>query len=257
MPGGKPPVPTLKAFLVSAEHASRRVPARWQSLFADHGATLGAILDSHRAWDPGSAALARDLAAALDAPLLAGRVSRLLVDLNRSASHPHRFSEFSLELPAAEREYLARNYWAPHWQAFGEALETLPRPLLHIGCHSFTPELDGDVRDFEIGLLYDPSRPAERAFCDRLAGALAEHAPDLKVRRNRPYRGAANGIGQQHRRGRADGDFASVELEVNQRLVAASRWPQIRRMLVAAVAEAAGLNRPGRTPPRPAAGLRR
>lgn len=216
------------------------MPARWQSLFADHAA----ILDSHRAWDPGSAALARDLAAALDAPLLAGRVTRLLVDLNRSASHPRRYSEFSRELPAEERESLARNYWEPHWQAFGEALQTLPRPLLHIGCHSFTPELDGDVRDFEIGLLYDPARPLERAFCDRLAGALAGHAAHLRVRRNQPYRGAANGIGQQHRRGRADGDFASVELEVNQRLVASPQWPRVRRMLVAAVAEAAGLSDP-------------
>lgn len=232
MSGGKPPVSPLRALLVTAEHASRRVPARWRSLFSGHRA----ILDSHRAWDPGSVALARDLAGALDAPLLAGRVSRLLVDLNRSASHPRRFSEFSRRLPAAERQHLVREYWAPHWQAFGEALNALPRPLVHIGCHSFTPELDGEVRDFEIGLLYDPSRPAERAFCDRLAGALAERAPHLKVRRNRPYRGVANGIGQQHRRGRPDAEFASVELEVNQRLVASPQWSRVRRALVAAVA---------------------
>lgn len=210
MPRRKPPISPL----ISAEHASNHVPERWQPLF--DGASK--VLDSHRAWDPGSRETAEALASALGAPLLTGKVTRLLIDLNRSQSHPRRFSEFSRGLPQAQKQALIDGYWKPHWDAYRSHLESLPGRIVHIACHSFTPVLDGKTRRTDIGLLYDPSRNREAQYCQRLASALRVALPDLTVHMNQPYRGVSNGMGQQHRRLFDDSRLITFELEINQRL---------------------------------------
>lgn len=45
-----------------------------------------------------------------------------------------------------------------------------------------------------MGLLHDPARPAEAAFCRRGQAEPRYRRPVLRVRRNRPYRGAADGF---------------------------------------------------------------
>lgn len=222
--------PRLSA-LITAEHASRHVPARWRGLFADQPA----VLASHRAWDPGTDALARALADVLQAPLLRGRVTRLLVDLNRSRGHPAQFSEFSRRLDRREKQSLLERYWLPHWQAYADALACLPGRIVHLACHSFTPILDGRERPVDIGLLYDPARGREKRWCDLLAACLKRHLPDARVRRNQPYRGTANGLGQQHRKRLDDDRLLTVELEVR------SDWAlrgDIRAAVLAACVEA-------------------
>ncbi len=62
----------------ACEHASKRVPLRYQKLFRGRAA----LLDTHRGWDPGALELAQRLQRALHVPLLAGRVSR------RHLAHP-------------------------------------------------------------------------------------------------------------------------------------------------------------------------
>ncbi|MDT8439359.1 MAG: N-formylglutamate amidohydrolase [Wenzhouxiangellaceae bacterium] len=208
------------SWLVTAEHASNAVPERWRSLFVhDPG-----LLHSHRAWDPGSAELARALAVSLDAPLLEGRITRLLVDLNRSANHPRRFSELSKALPAADRDRLVGDYWQPHWDRYRRHLEQLPGRIVHVACHSFTPVLDGRVRSTDIGLLYDPSRPIEAAFCRALGARLCATFPELRIHMNSPYRGISNGMGQQHRRLFPDRRLITFEIEINQRLLGSVHW---------------------------------
>ncbi len=229
MPGREPPVYPL----ISAEHASRHVPAPWTHLFEQHQE----VLRGHRGWDPGSGELARQLAAALQAPLLEGRVTRLLVDLNRSASHPGRFSEFSRQLPVAEQDELAQRYWAPHWQQFAEMIAQLPGPVVHVACHSFTPELDGKVRDADLGLLYDPARTLEKAWCVSLAERLRARLPEFKVRMNYPYRGTSNGMGQQHRLLFSEQKLITMEVEVNSRWVDTPAWPGLCAGLVESIAE--------------------
>lgn len=211
------------SWLITAEHASNEVPARWRALFDDDPA----ILAGHRGWDPGSAELARALADGLDAPLLEGRVTRLLIDLNRSANHPRRFSEFSRSLPGADRKILVEDFWQPHWKRYREALESLPGRIIHIACHSFTPVLAGRARSTDIGLLYDPSRPAEAGFCREFGRHLRRAFPDLRVHMNRPYRGVSNGLGQQHRAFYHDTRLITFELELNQRLVGSKRWREL------------------------------
>ncbi|MDX1625204.1 MAG: N-formylglutamate amidohydrolase [Wenzhouxiangellaceae bacterium] len=236
MPDREPPVPLLRSpsILVTAEHASNAVPREWQSLFDGHDQ----VLAGHRGWDPGTSALSERLADALDAPLLTGRWSRLLVDLNRSERHPRRFSEFTRGLADADRRALTDAYWQPHWNAYADALERSAGRLVHLACHSFTPVLDGKRRSTDVGLLHDPSRAAETRFCRELQRALQERLPDAKVHRNQPYRGTSDGIGAWHRRSTGEDRLVTVEIEVNQAWVGGRRWPALKTVVVEAVEQA-------------------
>lgn len=206
------------AFVVTCEHGGARVPAAYRPLF------LGAddVLASHRGWDPGSAPLARTLADALGAPLHLATLTRLLVDLNRSAHNPRVFSELTRALPRARRRELLETHHAPHREAVDRTVARLSVagvPVIHLAVHTFTPVLDGKVRGADVALLYDPARPSERDFCTRWVGALARLLPDLAVRRNQPYRGATDGLTTWLRSRHPDGGYLGVEIEVNQRLL--------------------------------------
>src|SRR5690606_9080611 len=82
------------ALVLSCEHGGNRVPPRYKDRFKD----AEKLLESHRGYDLGALAVARRMAAALGAPLFYSRVSRLVVDLNRSQHHPRLFSEFLRDL---------------------------------------------------------------------------------------------------------------------------------------------------------------
>jgi hypothetical protein len=66
--------------------------------------------------------------------------------------------------------------------------------VVHLSCHSFTPELDGKARTADIGLLYDPARPGEVALAACWKAAIEARAPELTVRRNYPYAGKNDGL---------------------------------------------------------------
>ena len=153
------------AFLISCEHAVNAVPPAHARLFTD-----AALLTSHRGWDPGALDTAKAWASALNAPLFAASVTRLLCDCNRSPSNPSVWSSVTRALPPAEKNAILAAWHAPYRTAVGrsaaELLQTHAR-VLHLAAHSFTPILDGQRRNMDLGLLYDPSRPAEKS----LAGA--------------------------------------------------------------------------------------
>jgi predicted N-formylglutamate amidohydrolase len=203
--------------IVTCEHASARIPRPLRALFEP----AAGVLATHRAYDIGARAVAMDVARRLDAPLFAGRVSRLVVDLNRSPSHPRRFSEWTRPLPAAERAWLHVRFYAPFRAAVGAAVRSALAgggTLLHVSVHSFTPELDGVVRDVDVGVLYDPARRHERVLAGRLCDAL-RLAGQLRVRRNAPYRGVADGHVTALRR-TFGARYVGIEIEINQRLLA-------------------------------------
>jgi predicted N-formylglutamate amidohydrolase len=85
--------------------------------------------------------------------------------------------------------------------------------------HSFTPVLDGQIRDFELGLLYDPARSAEARFAAAFKGALQRDSPGIRVRRNAPYRGNADGLTTAMRKERSERKYLGIELELNQRAI--------------------------------------
>lgn len=227
----------IAALVVSCEHAGNRVPAAYRRCF--RGAQRA--LRSHRGWDAGALELARGFARRFRAPLLACTTTRLLVDANRSAHHPHVFSEWSRTLAPEERERVLESFWAPHRDGVEAALcERLGvgRPVLHLSVHSFTPRFEGRVRKVDVGFLHDPARPRERTLVRSWRAGLAARRPDLRLRLNAPYRGTADGLTTTLRRrlGRA---YLGLELEVSQRFPRGgpSAWAGLRGDLVEVLEE--------------------
>jgi predicted N-formylglutamate amidohydrolase len=227
------------AIVVSCEHGGHRIPAPYRPLFTGHER----VLVSHRGWDPGSLVLARAIARACNAPLVATTISRLLVECNRSIGHPQLFSEFTRTLPPGERTRLLERYYRPHRRAVEEAitraLESHGR-VLHFGVHTFTPVLKGVRRRADVGVLYDPKRPFEHAVADALVVHLGLRAPALTVRRNYPYRGWTDGLTTALRARLPRSRYAGVELEVNQALAGGDdpAWPGTRRRIAASFRDA-------------------
>ncbi len=223
-----------EVLVLSCEHGGNRIPARYAALFvgSEH------LLASHRGLDLGAAPLARRLARALGAPLHLHGFSRLLVDANRSLGHPGLFSVHTRALPEGERERIVARYWRPHRRAVERAVEAARRggaPVLHLSVHSFTPRLGGRSRGCDVGLLYDPSRPRERELCARWREALRELAPRLRVRRNHPYRGNADGFTTHLRRRFADPAYAGIEIEVSQARLRGAGARELARVLAASL----------------------
>jgi predicted N-formylglutamate amidohydrolase len=102
--------PASAGLVITCEHGGNRIPALYRELFVSHRE----LLDSHRGYDPGALIMARDLASAFAAPLVASTVSRLLVDLNRSVGHPRLHSEASRQVPAEPRQRILRRYYQPY-----------------------------------------------------------------------------------------------------------------------------------------------
>jgi predicted N-formylglutamate amidohydrolase len=227
---------TSDFFLVTCEHGGNRIPSRYLSLFSKHEA----LLSTHRGYDAGALRLARELSGALRAPLYASTVSRLLIDLNRSISHPRVYSEVTRAASATVRQEIFQRYYQPYRTKvetqIAQAVADGNR-VIHISCHSFTPELDGKTREADIGLLYDPARPGEQALCQRWRNALRLLDPALTVRLNYPYAGTSDGFTTALRQ-RLPGDiYLGIEVEINQQhvLEGPRHWRDVRRTVIEAL----------------------
>lgn len=223
----------MDSFIITCEHGGNRIPAPYRALFRGQRA----LLDSHRGYDPGSLIMAKALATACRAPLVASTVSRLLIDLNRSIGHPQLFSAVTRAAPAQARAQIVEQYYRPYRvqveRLVSQAVSRGYR-VIHISSHSFTAELDGRVRGADVGLLYHPGRQGEAEACARWKESLAALAPELRVRRNYPYAGKGDGLTSHLRARFAQCDYVGIELEINQRIVFAAgrRWTAVRRMLI-------------------------
>jgi predicted N-formylglutamate amidohydrolase len=204
--------------VVTCEHGGNRVPAAYLDLFRRHQR----LLNSHRGHDPGALELARACARRLKAPLHFATVTRLLVELNRSIGHRSHFSVITRSLEQQARESLVKNYYLPYRQRveteIAAAIAAKCRAL-HFSMHTFTPQLDGQVRNADVGLLYDPRRSDEVAICAALRRNLASRRPGLVVRMNYPYQGKADGLTTTLRKTWSATSYVGIEIEVNQ------KWP--------------------------------
>ncbi len=231
---------TSDFFFITCEHGGNRIPSRYRDFFRGREE----LLRSHRGYDVGALRLARELSADLSAPLLVSTVSRLLIDLNRSPSHPQLYSEATRAAPQDIRREIFQRYYLPYRAKaetqIRQAVENGAR-VIHISCHSFTPELDGKVRDADLGLLYDPARIAEAGLCRRWQTALRIYAAALKTRLNFPYTGTADGFTVYLRRHFAGNRYLGIELEINQKHVRQSseHWRRMRSAVIEALHDAA------------------
>jgi len=184
----------MRSFLLTCEHASCAVP----SWLCDSFKVPKDVLNSHRGWDPGAFAVYQELASRLHPGFMAaGDCTRLAIELNRSAHHPSLFSSWARILPSVLQDRLRNEVWQPFrsstLQYAQQILKQRNTIVLHLSVHSFTPILNSVVRNAEIGLLYDPTRPAEKEVALRWQSTLREMRPDLYIRRNYPYQGKADG----------------------------------------------------------------
>ena len=204
--------------LVTCEHGGNRIPAAYRRWFRG----CARLLASHRGYDPGALAMARTLSRVFAAPLVASTVSRLVVELNRSPGHRGLFSDVDASRAFHIRDEALQRFYRPYRNAVRDAVERrIERGyrVLHVSSHSFTPVLDGVVRRADIGLLYDPSRAFERHVVASWRRELLSRLPAFVVRRNSPYRGTDDGLTTSLRKRFGDGDYAGIELEINQKLL--------------------------------------
>jgi predicted N-formylglutamate amidohydrolase len=188
--GADEPTPVLTDRLESAspfvfvsDHAGRQLPRA----LGDLG--LAAVeFERHIAYDIGILPVARQLAAAFDAPLIAQTYSRLVIDCNRPTHVAQSIPEISelTEIPGnhllspEQREARIAALFRPYHDRIAALLEARAargQPSILIAMHSFTPVYMGVPRPWTVGLLYN--RDA------RLAGPLL----DLMNRDGAPYIG--------------------------------------------------------------------
>lgn len=214
--------------VITCEHGGNRLPARFRPLFADHWA----LLHSHEGWDRGALRLAREMSAVVGGEHHYSVVSRLLVDLNRSPSAPDHFSDMVAKLePAVQRE-IREQYYHPYRESVersvAAAIERGER-VLHLSCHSFAEELDGERRDAGVGILFDPVRISEVRFAESWQQALAKEMPEQEVRFNYPYLGTDDGLVTTLRGRYPDPLYAGIELEVRRDVI---MQPRHRHQLI-------------------------
>jgi len=201
--------------VLTCEHASAAVPSRYDWL-----GLAPAQLADHVAWDIGAAAVARFVARVFAAPLVESTCSRLVIDCNRdltdhdlivAESHGVRVPG-NREIDARERAHRIDTYYHPYHQAIDAVIAgRCPRTIL-VSMHSFTPELRGERREFDVGVLYDD----HLEVAERLADGV--EATGLVVRHNEPYSAFDGLIFSASTHGRRHG-LRYVEIEINNALI--------------------------------------
>ena len=224
---------TPDVVVITCEHAGREVPPEYRRRF--RGAAD--VLRTHRGHDIGALAVAQRMAARLSAPLVFSLTTRLLVELNRSIESRQLFSEFMRDLDDAEREaVLARYYW-PFRSGVRRLLEDsvrAGRTVLHLSIHSFVDVMDGRARALDIGLLFDPERHAEVSICEAWRAGIQAQGGDLRLAFNEPYLGIDDGHTTSLRKVFGAPQYAGIEVELRQGLVASPSEQRAAGELLAA-----------------------
>ncbi|UWQ90185.1 N-formylglutamate amidohydrolase [Rhodobacteraceae bacterium M382] len=205
--------------LILCEHACKDIPDRYDRL-----GLRDSDRDSHAAWDPGARAIALTLSQALESPMVASRVSRLVYDCNRPPDAPDAMPARSelidvpgnADLTAAQRAERTAQIYDPFCTTVSEVIarrQADARPTVLITIHSFTPVYFGKPRAVEIGILHDDDR--------RMADLMLAEAPRLphrQVVRNAPY-GPQDGVTHSLKLHGLGNGLANVMIEVRNDLV--------------------------------------
>ncbi|WP_299815521.1 N-formylglutamate amidohydrolase [uncultured Jannaschia sp.] len=171
------------------EHASARIPSE----LGDLGLSA-ASRHSHAAWDIGARDVALTMSALLDAPLVAGAISRLVYDCNRPETAPDAIPSLSERHPvpgngsldAGGRRDRRLRVHDPFHAALDAVLDARTDGPALVTVHSFTPVFHGLPRDVELGFLSHSDASLARA-------ALAKVGPRHRSALDAPY-GPGDGV---------------------------------------------------------------
>ncbi len=215
MSSGKPNVQALKLVL-TCEHAYPDIPARYANLF--NGAQ--GVLDTHEAFDPGALDVFSALKSLADSSHYQA-IGRLLIESNRSQRHKSLFSRFTQSLSEFEKNEILNTYYIPYREKVEKSISSFIQKgekVLHLSVHSFTPVLNENVRNADLGLLYDPQRKEEKLLAGRWKELIIRENSKLKVRYNYPYLGKSDGFTTSLRKIFPE-NYLGIELEINQKWV--------------------------------------
>jgi predicted N-formylglutamate amidohydrolase len=207
--------PTL---LLTCEHAGNEIPSAYKDLFAKSRG----VLETHRGWDPGAFEIANELQKLSGAPLYFTKLSRLIVDMNRSSRSSSLLSKWTSGLPPAQRARILERFYFPYRSTIETAVskELKKNSVAHLGIHSFSPYLDPARRSCQIGILFDPKNRFEVEIAQHLRDRLEVVFPRLEIRMNFPYRGDDDGLTTDLRKkirsSRISKRYAGIEIEFNQ-----------------------------------------
>lgn len=180
-----------KPILLVCDHASHRFPKSLGDMGLDPFARR-----CHLAIDIGAGPLTEKLAESLGVTAVVHNYSRLVVDCNRQLMDPSAFLEYgdgilvpgNRNLRQAEKDLRASALYWPYHVAISEQVKRLqiagPLPAF-ISIHSFTPVLNGESREWQMGVLWDKDEDTRDVFLEGLRGA-GYHVGD-----NEPYSGKA------------------------------------------------------------------
>jgi predicted N-formylglutamate amidohydrolase len=206
-------------FVIVVDHAGRRIPRRLNDL-----GLPASELQRHIAWDIGALGVARQVAAALDAPLVAQNYSRLVIDCNRDPKVPTsipRLSE-SVEIPGnvnlsdADLAVRRAEIFDPYHERIRALLDeraAAGRPTILVAQHSMTDIYHGVRREMHAAVLYN----RDRRFAGLVLDGLRREA-GLTIADNQPYFVSDETDFTIPRHGEARG-LPHVEIEIRQDLV--------------------------------------
>lgn len=202
--------------ILVCDHASNLIPS-----FMNNLGIGPEIMNQHVAWDLGAAEVTRRLSRLLDAPAVLAGYSRLIIDCNRPPGDPTSIPEVSdgivipgnLDLDEAQAELRMETFFWPYHHAITNILAHLWRheqaPAL-VAIHSFTPEMSGFARPWQVGILWNRDPRLALPVMERLRTAH----PDLCVGDNEPYSGREVGFTMETHAGAAG--LPHVEFEIRQ-----------------------------------------
>lgn len=201
--------------VLTCEHGGNNIPEEFDSYFKNQAL----ILNSHRGLDFGTLDLFEYLQP-LSNFSISNEISRLLIEFNRSLHHNKLFSECSKELSKEEKNHLIETYYLVYRNKVENQIKQFINAgecVLHISAHSFTPILKSEIRNCDIGLLFDSRRSLEKKFCKTFKAGILKVNKEYKVRFNYPYLGKADGL-TTYLRKQFPKNYLGIELEINQKL---------------------------------------
>ncbi|WP_272023844.1 N-formylglutamate amidohydrolase [Olleya namhaensis] len=207
--------------VITCEHGGNTIPKEYKSLFTDTS-----VLETHRGYDLGALDVFNYLQPLADYSNYS-KTSRLLIELNRSLLHKNVYSEFTKKLPINEKKQIIKKHYSVYRSAVTDYIQARIKnniDVLHLSIHSFTPQLNQDIRNCDIGLLFDSRKANEKEIAVALKKSILAKNPNYRIRFNYPYLGKADGFTTTLRKQFPE-HYSGIEIEINQSFSVDNKMP--------------------------------